>query len=800
MSTKPPYVSARQKTYILVAFIYWLWTMFKKLLSVILMVWLLWGSVFAIKNLWTVQRYTQDFAPFTARDIPDMQAVMDYADWLQETGMWIKTWTSIFYTGDNVWIGTNNPQAKLDVVWDKVMFWESNTYSTDPQIYDMAMFGRQNHVEKGSYSMAVWYNNTFSWSSTSSSLVVWRDNITDGGTTDFIAWKSNNSKSAYTNILWNSNNAEWSYTNIFWRWNILWQYSVLATVIWFSNEIAVSAPPWPYWQYIFWWYNTITWGTDEQMIIWWNWEMSWWYNILLNASQDKFYVTWDHKIILNSTGWVWINTANPTRTLEVWWDAMIQTWLVVWEWTLNNVWFVMWNNCVAWWHYSMAVWNTNQALWDHSVSLWRNNISNSHRAITIWKNNSDSNSVSYDSIMIWEANHVSSSSDFAFWYSNIDLWRWNTTVWRSNQINWRNWIAFWYSNFINSQAYWNVTVWYENQAYWYNNTLLWHWLISSWASWAPQQTLLWKFNKKIWWDVVVIWWWTSDSDRRNAITITWKRIWIWTDNPNRALETSWITRSSSFEIVWVLPAESRHNTFDEDFWWIAVWSKNYVEWYWVAIWNKNYLYDWPNKVEWLVIWERNIMTWNKSFIQWFSNKLSVEVSQWTVIGTSNIWSWNDLFIAWAQNEINWNWIISIWQYLTWTYDTEIILWEYNVDVDNASLIVWAWDSWTRKNAMVVEDWWQIWIWTDTPDTQLQVNWNIRPEVDWQNLGKDSSSLRWDANLRNVNFVSMYWTTNGRFKLPTSTSDPIFPTDWMMYYNTSTDKLRLRANWAWININ
>lgn len=42
--------------------------------------------------------------------------------------------------------------------------------------------------------------------------------------------------------------------------------------------------------------------------------------------------------------------------------------------------------------------------------------------------------------------------------------------------------------------------------------------------------------------------------------------------------------------------------------------------------------------------------------------------------------------------------------------------------------------------------------------------------------------------------------SGGFVVPTATSDPSFPSDGQIYYNTTSDKLRLRANGVWVDLN
>lgn len=140
---------------------------------------------------------------------------------------------------------------------------------------------------------------------------------------------------------------------------------------------------------------------------------------------------------------------------------------------------------------------------------------------------------------------------------------------------------------------------------------------------------------------------------------------------------------------------------------------------------------------WIVMWLGII------FILWIS-WISYAVWNWLnaeAWDTLEIWKWNELVnkVKWIYTDSNWNvwvWVVSpevplhikSWNWISstspWLWSIQI--WDYSwlhLAIDNNEIQVS--DNGVAADLYFQDNWWNVWIWTNAPNSTLDVNWEIK---------------------------------------------------------------------------
>lgn len=200
---------------------------------------------------------------------------------------------------------------------------------------------------------------------------------------------------------------------------------------------------------------------------------------------------------------------------------------------------------------------------------------------------------------------------------------------------------------------------------------------------------------------------------------------------------------------------------DWSIWDVAMSWNVYIQWNWLLTWNlnvKNNLdVDWTLLISPWAIWDstinsddiidntiksEDIKDWTIQSIDILDNSLtSSDILDWTIqwidIANNTIWNTNiantQTFSFWAIN-MNWNWN-------EWNINTlDSIVWYNDLFIksnnwENANIYYWAgwhifYTNWLER--LRINQVWNVWIWTWTPISKLEVNW-------WIKIWNDSSS-------------------------------------------------------------
>ncbi len=170
-----------------------------------------------------------------------------------------------------------------------------------------------------------------------------------------------------------------------------------------------------------------------------------------------------------------------------------------------------------------------------------------------------------------------------------------------------------------------------------------------------------------------------------------------------------------------------------------------------TIWNEllTKLNDTGQRASWLFTdINSNVWVWTSTPISKFEVSWNIATKWWQVLMQRPVTTWwraRGLMYTpdWVADP-TYNWLAWIW--LAWTASTE------------GRIFLTFWTSpWTSTAWIQILPNWNVWIWTYTPTSTLDVNWTIN--VSWQPLSKTFYIRSSDANVKciNVNYAPAWYT-------------------------------------------